>query len=456
MSSNGESNPPAVVDAFLSHSYAAPDVNLFFYELISTVSELAFRVDRGKFRTSTTRLERMIRDTDAFIGVWPLPGDPRRSWDRESLAAESTYYRLELDMAIRARKPGITFCDRRYGNVLNGPPGMPAFRYDAQEVRLSTRSPSWASLQAQVASAWREVRPRLDARVLTRGVEYGRVGVLFPPYGDVDAGGVAAEALSTRALDPVQLRWPPRVGPALLAELRRCDWVIVDASDPAAEGAAAFLHGQFIPVLRVSREPTNAPSPVEEVLFGALEVGYRKDVTRWHTEGELSDGLGERLDVIGMEPDLVGDREAAVRYFGSAAKRKETVFLSYSGRDADLGAQFASELRRRFREVFDYRDRDSLEPGAHWPDQIEAKLAATAVGVILFSRHYKASGHCMEEARRLRESSLSGHAELLPVKLDDEPAPDLLKTLQYDRISQWTPTEIVERLVRRLDATSAR
>src|SRR4249920_386282 len=86
------------VNAFLSHSYGAPEVNLFFFELISTVAPIAFRVDQGKFRTSTTRLERMIRDADAFFGVWPLPGDSRADWDSEGLASESKYFRLELDM----------------------------------------------------------------------------------------------------------------------------------------------------------------------------------------------------------------------------------------------------------------------------------------------------------------------------------------------------------------------
>lgn len=61
-----DADRPETVSAFLSHKYGAPEVNLFFVELIATVAPIAFRVDLGKFRTSTTRLERMIRDADAF------------------------------------------------------------------------------------------------------------------------------------------------------------------------------------------------------------------------------------------------------------------------------------------------------------------------------------------------------------------------------------------------------
>lgn len=268
---------PRVVNAFLSHSYGAPAVNLFFQQLVSTVAAIAFRVDRGKFHTSTTRLERMIRDADAFIGVWPLPGDPGAHWDRDGLVAESRYFRLELDMAIRARKPGIVFSDRRYGNLLPAPSGVPQLRYDPQEIALESRSPSWARLQARVADFWRNLEPRLAAPVLDPALEEGRVGVLLASGGDVDAAGVAAEMVAERALEPVLFADPPRLSPAALAELRRCDWAIVDIADQGREALAAFLHGQFVPVLRLHREAMRArPSAVEETLFGTLEVGYRK------------------------------------------------------------------------------------------------------------------------------------------------------------------------------------
>lgn len=53
----------------------------------------------------------------------------------------------------------------------------------------------------------------------------------------------------------------------------------------------------------------------------------------------------------------------------------------------------------------------------------------------------------MEEARRLLDDFLAGRARLLPVKLDDARPPELLSTLQYKRVSQRTPTEIVDHLV---------
>jgi hypothetical protein len=77
------------------------------------------------------------------------------------------------------------------------------------------------------------------------------VGVLFGRYSDVDAAGVAEEAVSRRGLYPVRL--PTTLDIACLNELRRCDWVIADVTDPTIEAMTAFLHGHFIPVMRTRR-----------------------------------------------------------------------------------------------------------------------------------------------------------------------------------------------------------
>ena len=143
---------PEAFDVFLSHRYKSPEVNLYFFQVISSVSPVIFRVDRGIASTSTTRLERMIRDADAFVGIFPIPGEPRSVHDRASLLQASRYFRLELDMAIRSRKPAAVFCDRRYGNVLKMPTGVFHYQYDAQQIGQPVRSPAWMRLQEGVLS----------------------------------------------------------------------------------------------------------------------------------------------------------------------------------------------------------------------------------------------------------------------------------------------------------------
>src|SRR5215831_6459318 len=92
---------------FLSHKYNSANVNEYFFRLLSEVADVQFEVDAGKSSTNVTRLERMIRDADAFIGIYPFePVDLADPAPKELLEA-SQYFRLELDLATRARKPGL-------------------------------------------------------------------------------------------------------------------------------------------------------------------------------------------------------------------------------------------------------------------------------------------------------------------------------------------------------------
>ena len=71
--------------AFLSHRYKSPETNLFFFSLFAGKADIQFEVDAGveyrpvsagevvnQLPTNVTRIERMVRDANAFIGIYPL------------------------------------------------------------------------------------------------------------------------------------------------------------------------------------------------------------------------------------------------------------------------------------------------------------------------------------------------------------------------------------------------
>jgi hypothetical protein len=141
--------------AFLSHRYDAGTVNEFFFQLFSDVAEVQFDVDAGKTSTNVTRLERMIRDADAFLGIYPITSSTDTSLPVATLRENSEYFRLELDLAARAQKPGLIFYDSRYKNVLSPPPSMIQESFDIKEI-LSTGSKPSATRFAQAFFAFSE------------------------------------------------------------------------------------------------------------------------------------------------------------------------------------------------------------------------------------------------------------------------------------------------------------
>ena len=97
------------LNAFLSHRYKSPEVNLFFFEMFSKEANVHFEVDIGTSATNVTRLERMIKNVDAFIGIYPLPIPTDEIVKQSDLLSASRYFRLELDIAIRSKKPILMF-----------------------------------------------------------------------------------------------------------------------------------------------------------------------------------------------------------------------------------------------------------------------------------------------------------------------------------------------------------
>jgi len=89
--------------AFLSHRYQSPAVNTYFHKVFSDAAELQFDVDAATGSTNVTRLERMVRDTDAFVGIYPYDDEGVERPTREQLLEASRYFRLELDLARRSK-----------------------------------------------------------------------------------------------------------------------------------------------------------------------------------------------------------------------------------------------------------------------------------------------------------------------------------------------------------------
>ena len=63
----------------------------------------------------------MLRDSDAFIGLYPFSGVPDGGNVMDELKKQSRYFRLEIDLAVRSQKPAVVFYDKRYGDLLKPP-----------------------------------------------------------------------------------------------------------------------------------------------------------------------------------------------------------------------------------------------------------------------------------------------------------------------------------------------
>jgi hypothetical protein len=405
-----------------------------------------------------------MRDADAFVGIFPL-SQYKDKLRKSDLEKETRYFRLELDLAERSRKPAIVFIDSDYGGVIDAAPSFIQSRFDSQEISAGgpTRRDelfrkSFRMFHDQVLAA------QAYATTQSSTGSHG-VGILLPDrdngqgYSKRHKEMIQAEVEETGITADV-LKWPPRLDMAFAAKLEQLDWMIIDVGEASVRtGIVGYLHGRFIPSMRLlkTNEKTSSGdlTPAMRTLFGAHDVGYPKDILRWNDEKSLRSGVRERMQRITDRHDYIANPSQADQYFLSAAMRKEGVFVSYSGDDGDIASGLLSKLKTRFQEVFDYRARGAIKPGTDWMDEMFRRLAASTVGIPLLSKNYFESPYCPQEAQRFMDGRAKKRMHVIPIKLRNEPLdlPEFIKGQQYLRLWDYKNEDsAIDDVVRQLEA----
>jgi hypothetical protein len=283
-------------------------------------------------------------------------------------------------------------------------------------------------------------------------VERSEIGLLLPDddqvtnrYGINDLNPIE-QVLSNYGFNRLRkLRWPPKLNMDYLADLEALDWVILDVGQAAMNsGIVGYLHGRFIPMVRLLK----GVQSIEQIqgqtsyqgLYGGVEVGYYKDIITWDNLERLGQKLDERLLSLTAPVRRISSRAASEAYFREASLRKPFVFLSYSGKDAELASQISAELKKRFQKVFDYRDGESITPGEPWLKEIFDKLSIAALGIPLVTSSYLQSGNCEHEAQEMVAERDSGKMAMIPIKLYKEDSLDLptwMRNRQYMHVYDY-------------------
>ena len=458
-------DPKLALTVFLSHKYKAPAVNEYFFQVFSQTADVEFAVDVGSLATNVTRLERLIREADAFIGIYPFDEGGAANPTLDDLTNAARYFLLELDIAARSRKPGLVFSDQRFRGIISSPEPIQQVGFDIQEVTGGGAKPSSPRFAKAFSGFCRQVAASCAYGLTVEPRDFGNlVGVLLP--GEHGGIGYSREqvtavmgAIRDARFEPIELAWPPVITPEWLRRIRSVDWVVLDVGQASMQtGVVGYLHGEFKPAMRLLQVKDSSAGAAESAMdlpfYSGFQVGYRKDVVRWWDSESLVNGLVKRIEVLVAERKRISTIDDALEYFRGAALRKEAVFISYSGRDQDEASEVIAAFRKQFQQVFDYRDGSSIRPGQPWIKEIFEQLAVSPIGVPLLSPAYLESGNCSHELQEMVARRDNGKMQVFPVKLrraDQVEIPHELSNIQYarrweyptaDELVRWIATNI--------------
>lgn len=442
-------------EAFLSHRYKSPEVNQYFFELFEPLADVQFHVDTSKFPINVTRLERRIRSADAFVGLYPFPREPRARPTREALLEASRYFRLELDLATRSRCPAIVFVDKAYGPSLPIPASMMQCPFDSAEILGSGGSPNAGLFSRRFADFFEMVAASMQSRhVFDRGAPTPNLVGLLLPRGTRSRPGYSGQErqllrglLEEHNFTVQEIDWQSPLDAPTLARLDALDFAVTDIGDWPPGGLVPYMHGRFVPTLRLRRAAEGQGNgALERALFGDIKVGYVEDVVTWERPTELEQRFRYRLHTLTLETRRIETSVEARRYFQESARLTDGIFLSYSGRDHLVAERLSAALQSGFQRVFDYRDGKSIQPGQPWMDEIYESLGSSTLGVPVISPSYLASPHCLAEARFITQRAIEGRMAILPILARPaEALPKWLSQHQYVPLSQLDePSKVLD------------
>ncbi|MGI9494272.1 MAG: toll/interleukin-1 receptor domain-containing protein [Geminicoccaceae bacterium] len=411
--------------------------------MFDDVADVQFEVDIGQKNLNVTRLERRMRGCDAFVGLYPYPGGITENPSLADANEASRYFRLEIELAMRAGLPSIIFYDRRFHPAIRPLRGFSALPFNAVDIE----PPIPTAFRVSVQTAFREFCQRLDADIKGRRAGFGArrdrndVGLLVPRgkggYSEAAIEAIKDVARSVARCDELidlGAKWPPVANADLFDQLDSMDWMITDVGrKTASTGVLGLIHSRFVPAIRMVQS-AGPPEPAAwrrktgiGTMFGGLDVGYRKDIIYWRDDvRSLRTEFENRVEVALRPPKSIKTIDDARNYFRDASG-KRYVFVSYSSHDYRLAEEIVAVLRGNFPTVFDYRDSDeSLPPGSPWRDQIKQKIEEAHFGIILISKSYLESGHCLWEAGLFRNKFIeqkknndeASRITLIPVLLE--------------------------------------
>jgi hypothetical protein len=433
---------------FLSHKYEAAAINKYFFNLLNNDSKIQFEVDEGKLSTNVTRLERMIRDTDAFIGIYPITQSNADTYNFRDL---SKYFRLELSIAVRAQKTGIIYVDNRFDSQFKPNNKILKVSYSHNDIVSKAESPNNTIFQEQFTRFTTDLECRLDFDRKYSSTIYQKqsIAVLKSKRYDESFFDFLNALAEKHGKELVIYNSNQSINEKFISQISEIDFFIVDHLEfPSHEG---FLHGAFMPMIRACYcEVVNGRAHLNP-LVDSFEVGYPKNIICWNDQENFKNLLESQFTTIFSPVRRFATQKQSIDYFEKAERRKEVVFVSYAGENRDEISQFISLLKRRFADVFDYRDKgNSIIPGKPWVKEVFESLSKSSIGIPVYTEDYFKSGNCTHEYIDMVALKDAGDLTILPVKLSQAQLaiPAELQSIQYLRRWEFEDdNELVEKIV---------
>jgi len=271
----------------------------------------------------------MIFESDIFIGIFPLSSKLGISPAKSNIEKACRYFKLELDIASRQRKPTLCLLDNRYGNSFPISNFHYTVYYDSIEITSEGGFPNQEYFESKIQSFFNVINKKLDYETKLKSLksDLGKIIIYCDEDNEVHSIlkepnlSVLKNSIEELFLKDVVIKNAPNtLNEKFYFDLKTIDFAIIDIAKN--KNLALVLQANGIPQLRI-----NSDKKISNFLFGNFTVGYNKDIINEDNFNSLLKEFRERLLTISAPKTRINTFDEAVEYFKKASLRNEAIFV---------------------------------------------------------------------------------------------------------------------------------
>ena len=422
------------IQAYFSHSYRAEDrdVNLFFWRLFSDQG-FFFTIDPKSDRTFVPHLERMIQVSDCFIAVITRRSETKNSIggvmlpEPQTIWTHSPYIEFESRLSERTDKPRLIFIENGLDANLFGLSEDILF-FDRNT--LDKRKEVYHSRVQEFADNVRDYIKYPHRSFHSTG----KAGILInsdecdSPYSEevielikesLQAGGYTATLISPYINDDRRF----------IRDLSDVELIVSEIREPyITQTALSFIHAKSLPTIRICKLESGEERKdvkLPNLLIKGYEVGDVDPIITWRTYDDLVLEIMQHLRKFQQTRTLLGNFEEGKRYFMSAGRRPEKVFVSNAHTLNNLALELIKGFQTFNIQFFHYQA--SLRIGTAWQEELKRELDECEMFVALVDDDYHKSKWCQYELEHAFKRWKHKQVTILPYLIDQTQIPDSIK-----------------------------
>ncbi len=445
---NRNKNSIGFITAYCSHSYKENDipVNLYFWNLFSEQG-IMFSVDPKSDFLSIPYLEKMMQNSSCFVAIIPFRPEQKKT-------RCSPFILFENGIAIHQNKPKLILLESRISEKY--------FGYNNTEILVFNRYNLHAK-EHKFIFAISELVKKAKGNTDFEAQLHSKV--LFILDKETHIKNIYTKKIIKLIENELEdLGYELKVyipefnnTHEFCQELNDADFIIIEQRiDLISPWITSFIHARAVPSIRacyIGDLQTRDEARLTPLLMKysvLISKSVFESVIHWDRPATLLNSISPHLNKLEQQRVILDKRQVGDRYFKSIGREDTLVFISFADETKEIVTRLSNALKIENINFFQYKEKDAIQIGKKWQEELETKLNESKIFVALIDHNYLNKEWCTFEMNIAENLDTENKIRILPYFLT-KTIPTALEKIEGREVYDMSRDDLVKTIVEDVD-----